>query len=362
MIELVVRLRKISVVIPTYNERENISELIKKLESLELNLEIIIVDDNSPDNTAEEAMKLADKYNNIKVLKRPGKLGLGSAIADGMKIASGDYIAVMDADLQHPPEKLLEIYKTLENGSDIVIASRYVEGGIIKGWSFYRKIVSKGATLLAHLLLPETKAIKDPLSGFFAFKRTSINNFIPSTHGYKILLELLYQSKVENIKIAEIPYTFITRKRGKSKLSLSEMLRYLNLILKLNEYRIIKFMMVGVIGILVNEGVLYYLVENSLKLIYASPLAIETSIISNHLLNNIWTFKTRSTKKINTYLDSLAKYHVSVLLGAIVNFASLVLLTSLGFHYLLSNILGIFLGFISNYLFSEHFVWKRLIK
>jgi dolichol-phosphate mannosyltransferase len=359
MIELVVRLHKISVVIPTYNERENINELIERLESLKLDLEIIIVDDNSPDNTAEEAIKLANKYNNIKVLKRPGKLGLGSAIADGMKIASGDYITIMDADLQHPPEKLLEIHKTLENGADIVIASRYVKGGSIKGWGFYRKIISRGATLLAHLLLPETKTIKDPLSGFFAFKRTSVNNFIPSTHGYKVLLELLHQSKIGNVKIIEIPYTFVTRKRGKSKLGFGEMVRYLNLILKLNEYRIIKFMIVGATGILVNEGILYYLVENGLKLIYASPLAIETSIISNHLLNHLWTFKARNTRKINTYLTSLVKYHVSVLLGAFVNFISLMLFTSLGLHYLLSNILGIFLGFISNYLFSEHLVWKQ---
>lgn len=358
MVKLVVRLHKISVIVPTYNERENIGELIERLESLKLNLEIIIVDDNSPDNTAEEAVKLANKYNNIKVLKRPGKLGLGSAIADGMKIASGDYIAIMDADLQHPPEKLLEIYKTLESGTDIVIASRYVKGGNIKGWSLYRRIVSRGATLLAHLLLPETKAVKDPLSGFFAFKKSSVNNFTPSTHGYKVLLELLHQIRNNNIKITEIPFTFNTRKRGESKLGSREMLRYLTLVLKLNEYRIIKFMIVGATGILVNEGILYYLVENGVKLIYASPLAIESSIISNHLLNFTWTFKTRSNKKISTYLASLIKYHASVLLGALVNFASLILFTSLGFHYLLSNILGIILGFISNYLFSEHIVWR----
>lgn len=353
-----VNLQRISVVVPTYNERENIVELIERLESLKLNIEIIVVDDNSPDNTAEEAMKLNEKYGNIKVLKRPGKLGLGSAIADGIKIASGDYIVIMDADLQHPPEKLTDLYNALENGADLAIASRYVKGGNVEGWSIYRKIISKGATLIAHLLLPETKKVKDPLSGFFAFKRLSIKDFKPSTRSYKVLLELLHYTKDNNIKIVEVPFVFSKRKKGESKLSFNEMLHYLKLVLKLNEYRIIKFMMVGASGILVNEGILYYLVENGLKIFYASPIAIEVSIVSNHMLNHLWTFKMRESKNISGYLRSLIKYHMSVALGAIINYVGLMVFTALGFHYLISNILAIFLGFISNYLFSEHVVWK----
>ncbi len=355
---IVVGLHRISIIVPTYNERENIIELIERLESLNLNMEIIIVDDNSPDNTAEEAINLNEKYGNIKVLKRPGKLGLGSAIADGIKIASGDYIAVMDADLQHPPEKIIELYNALENGNDLVIASRYTKGGNIEGWSFYRKIISKGATLIAHLLLPETKKIKDPLSGFFAFKRSVIKDFKPSTRSYKVLLELLHYIRDDNIKIIEVPFTFGLRKRGESKLGINEMIRYLKLVLRLNEYRIIKFMIVGASGILVNEGILYYLVENGLKIFYASPIAIEFSIISNHMLNHLWTFKMRKAKKIGGYLSSLIKYHISVALGAVINYIILIMFTSLGFHYLISNILGIILGFVSNYLFSEHIVWK----
>jgi len=354
----VVNLQRISVIVPTYNERENIAELIERLESLKLNIEIIIVDDNSPDNTAEEAMKLNGKYGNIKVLKRSGKLGLGSAIADGIKVASGDYMVIMDADLQHPPEKLADLYNALENGADLAIASRYVKGSNIEGWSTYRKIISKGATFIAHLLLPETKKVKDPLSGFFAFKRLSIKDFKPSTRSYKVLLELLHYIKGNNIKIVEIPYTFNKRKKGESKLSFNEMLHYLKLILKLNEYRIIKFMTVGASGILVNESILYYLVESGLKIFYASPIAIEVSIISNHMLNNLWTFKTRESKKVSGYLKSLLKYHMSVALGAVMNYVGLMVFTALGFHYLASNILGIILGFISNYLFSEHIVWR----
>lgn len=353
-----VNLQRISVVVPTYNERENIVELIERLESLKLNIEIIVVDDNSPDNTAEEAMKLNEKYGNIKVLKRPGKLGLGSAIADGIKNASGDYIVIMDADLQHPPEKLTDLYNALENGADLAIASRYVKGGNVEGWSIYRKIISKGATLIAHLLLPETKKVKDPLSGFFAFKRLSLKDFKPSTRSYKVLLELLHYTKDNNIKIVEVPFVFSKRKKGESKLSFNEILHYLKLVLKLNEYRIIKFMIVGASGILVNEGILYYLVENGLKIFYASPIAIEVSIVSNHILNHLWTFKMRESKNIINYLRSLIKYHMSVVLGAIINYVGLMVFAALGFHYLISNILAILLGFISNYLFSEHVVWK----
>ena len=354
-----INLALVSLIIPTYNERENINELIERLEAIKLDLEIVIVDDNSPDKTAEEVEKLASIYNNIKVIKRRGKLGLGSAVSDGIKHASGNYIAVMDADLQHPPEKLIDLYVYLENGADIVIASRYVNGGAIEGWSVYRNLISRGAIFIAHILLPETKDINDLLSGFFAFKRESIKDLELSTRSYKVLLELLHPTRSSNIRIVEVPFVFGARKRGKSKLSSNEILRYLSLVLKLNEYRVMKYMSVGAIGTLVNEGVLYSLVERGLNPFYVSPLAIEISILTNHALNHIWTFKMRGSKKLKGYLSSLIKYHVGIALGAIINYVTLATLMPLRIHYLIANFLGIIFGFIFNYLFSEHIAWRQ---
>lgn len=248
-----------SVVVPTYNERENVRELVDRLEATGLDLEIIFVDDNSPDYTAEEVEKLALDYSNLTLIRRPGKLGLGSAVSQGIKEASGLYVVVMDADLQHPPEKLLEICSSLEGGADLVVASRYTPGGAVEGWSFYRKLVSRGATLIAHVLLPETRRITDPVSGFFGFNRRSMRDIQISTRSYKILLELLHQTKMRDLQIVEVPFVFSARKRGASKLASGEITGYLWLLLELSEHSFAKGLVVGVVGILIVIACYYLL-------------------------------------------------------------------------------------------------------
>lgn len=227
------RTHRLSIILPTYNEAENIGEAIERIEkSLEEHeFEIIVVDDNSTDGTAQIAEKLNEKYKNIRVLKRPGKLGLASAVLDGIKIASGEVITVMDADLQHPPEILPEMLDKISEGYNLVVASRYVHGGGVKDWSFYRMLISKGAILLAHFLLPRTRVVKDPMSGYFMFKREVIEGVKLNPKGYKILLEVLVKGSY--IKVAEIPYEFSPRRRGKSKLNLGEIINYMHLLLKL---------------------------------------------------------------------------------------------------------------------------------
>jgi len=220
-------------VIPTYNEAQNIEELIPRIESSLKGLlhEIIIVDDGSPDGTADVAESLGRRYGNIRVLRRPKKMGLASAIADGLKIAKGEIVAVMDADLQHPPELLSKMLRTIREGYDLVIASRYVGGGRVEGWSPLRRLISRGATILAHLLLPETRGIRDPLSGYFMVKRDAIEGIELSLIGYKLLLEVLVKRK--GIRIVEVPYTFRPRKKGESKLKIEEIINYAVLLLKL---------------------------------------------------------------------------------------------------------------------------------
>ena len=220
----------ISIVIPTYNENENIKKLIPDLFSNYPDLEVIIVDDNSPDGTSKTARRLAKKYN-IKVLTREKRLGLSSAVLLGFKSVSSNILGVMDADLSHPASKVKELIE-LTKYYDIVIGSRLVQGGKVQKWPLWRKLVSMGATLLTK---PLTE-IRDPMSGFFFIKKDVIKNRKLSPIGYKILLEILVKGKYKNV--VEVPYIFQNRNSGTSKLTLKEYLNYLTHLARLYTYKI----------------------------------------------------------------------------------------------------------------------------
>ena len=224
---------KVSVIVPTYNERENIVELIERVEATlkGIPFELIIVDDNSPDGTSELAEYSNGKYGNIMVVRRAGRLGLGSAVACGFEGAKAEIIAVMDADLQHPPELLSLMYERIVKGHSLAIASRYVEGGRAEGLSISRRLVSRGAVELSHLLLPKARGVKDPVSGFFMLRKEVISGVKLNPTGFKILLEIL--AKGEHNSVVEVPYTFKSRERGKSKLNIREVLRYILLLFDL---------------------------------------------------------------------------------------------------------------------------------
>jgi dolichol-phosphate mannosyltransferase len=215
----------ISIIIPTYNERENIEELIKRIFKISknLSLEVIVVDDNSQDGTAEIVKLLSKKYK-LKLLKRPKKLGLISAIIDGLRLAKGNIIGVMDADFAHPPEKIPEFIEAMKN-YDIVVGSRYK----VKNRSIFRSTISWGATIIAKLFFG--LKIKDPLSGFFFCKRKILEKTKINAVGFKILLNILVKNR--NKKIKEIPYISIERKKGKSKLYFEEVINYIKTVFRL---------------------------------------------------------------------------------------------------------------------------------
>jgi len=221
-----------SIILPTYNEADNIKILIPRLADVwspqKFNYEIIVVDDNSPDGTAEVARKFADTYP-VKVFVRTHRLGLSSAIIYGARKASYDYVIVMDADLQHPPEKTIEIAYSLSSGCDIVVASRYISGGGIEGWSKIRLLESKIATCLAYMLLPLTRKTSDPMSGFFGCKRKYLLDPRIKPIGYKILIEIICLNP--DARICDIPYKFKSRIYGGSKLSPNVILDYIKQII-----------------------------------------------------------------------------------------------------------------------------------
>lgn len=281
-----------------------------------------------------------------------------------MNLASGKYIAVMDADLQHPPEVLTNMYSAIQKGNDMVIASRYMPGGSAQEFTFFRKLVSKVATFIAHLMIQETKVLTDPLSGFFIFRREIIDQDLISSSGYKILLEILV--KGSGTKLVEVPYSFSPRQKGKSKLGIMENLNYLRLVFSLSGYRPLKFVSVGLSGVLVNEGILYLLLYSGLfhgaitLPIFAAIPSIEISILTNFVVNNFWTFGNRRSGHL---LTKAARYNAFAGIGGVINYVAFVLLAyGIPFNYLALNLLGIAFGVFANYIFSELFVWPKETK
>ena len=221
----------ISIIIPTYNEKENMKSLIPRIFQVmkknKMKAEVIVVDDNSPDGTSEIVEKMEKKYN-VKLIKRKSKLGLSSAVVEGFRKASWDIIGVMDADFSHPPEKIPHMVKQLDN-CDIVFGSRYVKGGGTDH-DLSRRMISKIATTLARGLTP----IKDPMSGFFFFRKRIINKVSLNPKGYKIGLEITVKGDFK--KITEVPYFFTDRKKGKSKFGSVEVFNYLFHLINLYGY------------------------------------------------------------------------------------------------------------------------------
>ncbi|MDH2900743.1 MAG: polyprenol monophosphomannose synthase [archaeon] len=236
------RPRKLCLIIPTYNEKENIAKLISRIEALRdklpLELSLIVVDDGSADGTLEVVRQIMEKSDNLRLIKRPNLLGIGSAYLDGFAFGlaadRSDYFGEMDADLQHPPEVLIEMSKAANEGADVVVASRYVKGGGSVGWSFTRRMVSRSANYLAKICV--RAPVSDLTSGFRIMSKKAISGLLQtklSTRGYAFQIESLYVYKKMNMTFSEVPYFFEERKSGETKLHWIEMARFAGTAIKL---------------------------------------------------------------------------------------------------------------------------------
>ncbi|MCS7099177.1 MAG: glycosyltransferase family 2 protein [Sulfolobales archaeon] len=350
----------VSIVIPTYNERENIARLIKVLHDLMVengfSYEIVVVDDNSPDGTAD-AVRAAQNHYNVKLIVRPGKMGLASAVLEGFRAARGSLLAVMDADFQHPPEALPEMLKKALGECDVVVGSRYVRGGSTRGWSPPRKIISRGADLIAKVLLPKTRKIKDTMSGYFVLRREVIDGVSLDPRGFKILLEVLVKGRYR--KACEHPIEFRARVWGKSKLGTTEIFNYLLHVLNL-AHESIRFVLVGGLGTIVNLTALYLLgyllgVEHWV----AVPLAFEVSTLFNFVMHEVWTFKSAFSRGV---IKRLAEFHGAT----VVHFVSQVTVSNAlfygyGVERVVSQLISIVVGFFLNYVLSRYIVWRKAL-
>ncbi|WP_193322850.1 glycosyltransferase [Pyrobaculum calidifontis] len=340
----------VTVVVPTYNEAENLPELVERLHRAfgGVGYEVVVVDDNSPDGTANTARRLGERYP-VRVVVRERRAGLSSAVVEGARAAEGNVVVVMDADLQHPPELAPQLAKIAERGC-LAVASRYVKGGRVEGWSLSRRVVSRGAVLLARLVVPEARGVKDPVSGFFAYKRDCLRAVTP-TGLYKILLDVLVQCRPPCV--VEVPYVFGLRTRGRSKLGAKHILDFVRQILALSKWRPLKFAAVGATGVAVATAVLA--ATSWMTPLASVALAIEISLTTNYLLNRLWTFSERHTP----LLAGWAKYHLATAAGNLTNYATTLALHFAGVWIYLAYLVGVAAGYFVNYALSELVVFSK---
>lgn len=219
----------VSIVVPTYNERDNIQELFSRLDAAfgdnDHDVEVVVVDDQSPDGTADLARSVGKRVDlDVRVIVRTADPDLSRSVVRGFREATGDIIVVMDADLQHPPEVVPELASKVAPHRPIVVGTRYAEGGRIEEWPLFRRIVSYGALILAKILIPPARGVSDPISGFFAVQADSLNPDALSPAGYKILLELLLTIHPE--EVTEVGFLFASRAHGKTSLSSEQYVRF----------------------------------------------------------------------------------------------------------------------------------------
>ena len=237
----------VAVLLPTYCEAENIESLIQDIKGLNLNILIAVIDDSSPDGTAERVMKLQEKYGNIHLVSRSEKLGLGTAITEGFMCILGlketpDYIITMDADYSHNPQDIPRLVNAAQKGCDLVIGSRYVEGGNVIGSRVWRRLVSRVANVIAAVTV--SAGLHDCTSGFRCYSKNYVKDVLQDLHSqtYEIQIETLKQARVKRFRVKEIPITFVDRKKGRSKLTTTEVQAFLTYIMKTSFERLISLL------------------------------------------------------------------------------------------------------------------------
>ena len=364
----------LTLVVPTRNEEENVPRLVRELrESLsELDYRVVFVDD-STDGTPEVIRHLAEEDGRVRLVRREGSErdgGLSTAVTTGMDLFSGasEYTCVMDADLQHPPEKVREMLEIARSSdADVVVASRYAPSGSYDGLSGrLRRAVSVGSKYLAQVVFKEARKTSDPMTGFFLVRNEAISGIQFRPTGFKVLLEILVCAP--ELKVVEAPFDFQARHAGMSKATMRQGFEYLTHILSLFWYvpsagRFWKFALVGASGVLVNMATLIVLAEifHAHKVI-AWMFAVGISILSNFLLNNAFTWRDiRHSSRIHFLLRGALAYPVAVM-GIGANFAvwyPLVKYVSDDFpYYALFNLLGIVAGTSVNFILSSRLVFR----
>jgi len=365
---------ELSLVIPTRNEAKNLPDLLERLCSvLDAQVpgayELIVVDDDSPDQTWAVALRMAERYPAVRVMRRRGERGLSTAVVRGWQAARGKVLGVIDADLQHPPETVGELWEEMARGADLAVGSRHATGGGVSDWSALRRALSRGAQLLGLCLLPSVVGrVSDPMSGYFMVRRSAIEGAALSPLGYKILVEVLGRGRIG--RIAEVGYVFRERSAGESKVTARLYLQYLRHLIRLRlallPARFPKFAAVGLSGVLVDMACLFLLKDRlGWALTPAKLVAAELAILSNFLWNDLWTFGdlAREQGYGRARLKRLARFNAICAAGLVLSVGLLAMQVAvLGLNPYLANGIAIAVTTGWNFWMNKIFSWTPAAK
>lgn len=356
---------ELSIVVPTFNERENIPRLVDMLRVAlaGVSWELLVVDDNSPDGTSEVAKNIAASDSRVRCVRRVGRRGLAGACLEGILASQAQFVAVMDGDLQHDESLLVPMLERLRSDTaNMVVATRYADGGSAEGLSSPRAWGSLMATRLARRLLKIE--LSDPMSGFFMVRREVVEKIAPrlSTQGFKVLLDIVATAG-DSLRIAELPFTFRRRLYGESKLDAGVTLEYLGLLLaKATDdavtLRFTLFCLVGAVGIGVHFFALtigYHLI--GLEFLWAQALAMMVAIASNFVINNALTYRDHRLRGL-TFLGGLLRFYLVSMAGLVSNIGVSDWLFTNSEKWWVAGLAGAVIGVVWNYVVASQFVWR----
>ena len=359
-------LPQLSVVVPTFNERDNVTVLYRRLEATLAGIpwEVVFVDDNSPDGTWEVVRGLARRDPRVRCIRRIGRRGLSGACIEGILASSAPYAAVIDADLQHDETQLPKMVALLQSGeAELVVGSRYIEGGSADSFNKQRAGASQLATEVARRVLKV--AIADPMSGFFMIRRDRFEELAPklSTQGFKILLDIVATAEGK-LRTIEVPFTFGSRQHGESKLDSMVALDFLGLVLaKLTHdvvsLRFLLFAMVGSIGLVVHLTGLFIALEIfNMPFAEAQGVGALVAMTSNFILNNFLTYRDQRLKGF-AILRGLALFYLVCSVGLFANVGVAFSVYDQEPIWWLAGAAGALMGVVWNYAMSGLFVWRK---
>ena len=359
----------IAVVLPTYNERENIAEVVTRLEDAlrGLTFELIFVDDDSPDGTAEVVREFARRDCRIRLVHRIGRRGLSSACIEGILATSANAIAVMDADLQHDETILPRMLERLRLESlDIVVGTRNAEGGSMGEFCRARVLLSRIGEKIGHTVCQ--CRLSDPMSGFFLLRRSFFVEVVHKLHGggFKILVDMLATS-TRPVQLAEVGYRFRTRQHGESKLDVNSAVEYLFLVLTkltggLIPIRFAMFSVVGALGVVTHLVCLATLLFGfHLNFVAAQAVATLVAMTENFFLNNLITYRDRSLRGARL-VSGVASFWIACSFGAWANVIFAHALLVQGASWLFAGLAGIVISSVWNYSISNLFTWQMPLR
>jgi len=358
----------LSIIVPTLNERDNVRELVSRLDRclIGLDWEIVFVDDDSRDGTVDVLRQLSRADHRVRLIHRIGRRGLASAVVEGVLATSSPVIAVLDCDLQHDETLLPRMLEHLTaSDCDVVVASRYMQSGGVGDWNERRLFVSRMATRLADLLLRSN--LTDPMSGFFMIRRDAFDQAVRrlSNQGYKILLDILLSAQ-PGLRVEEIPYTFRSRLRGESKLDTMAVLDYLALLIDkaigdVIPIRFVIFACVGTLGLVVHLSVLAGLNRGlGIAFVPANLAAALSAMTFNFFLNNLLTYRDMRLRGFWPILRGLISFTALCAVGTAANVGVAVVLFAQNYTWWLAGLAGILMGAVWNYTATSIFTWRNV--